>query len=49
MRTEAAMALDQLAERNPHRLFDVAGPLDMAGDAEQLGADIVGLADAGEP
>ena len=41
--------LDQLAERNPHRLFDVAGPLDMAGDAEQLGADIVGPADAGEP
>ena len=43
------MALDQLAERNPHRLFDVAGPLDMAGDAEQLGADIVGPADGGEP
>ena len=45
----AAMALDQFAERNPHRLFDVAGPLDVTGDAEQLGADIVGPADAGEP
>ena len=45
----AAMLLDQLAERNAHRLFDVAGPLDMAGDAKQLGADIVGPADAGEP
>src|SRR5262249_6344192 len=40
---------DQLAEWNAHRLFDVAGPLDMAGDAEQLGADIVGPADRGEP
>ena len=45
----AAMALDQFAERNAHRLFDLAGPLDVAGDAEQLGAGIVGPADAGEP
>src|SRR5665213_2791613 len=45
----AAMPLDQFAERDPHRLFDVAGTLDMAGDTEQLGADIVGPADAGEP
>src|SRR3954454_10702537 len=45
----AAMLLDQLTERNAHGLFDVAGPLDMTGDAEQLGADIVGTADAGEP
>src|SRR6202158_6618577 len=45
----AAMALDQLPEWTPHRLFDVAGTLDMAGDAEQFGADIVGPADRGEP
>src|SRR5579871_4286656 len=45
----AAMAIDQLAERNPHRLFDVAGPLDMAGNAEQLGADIVWPADRRKP
>ena len=45
----AAMPLDQFAERNPHRLFDVAGPLDMAGDTEQFGADIVGPADRGKP
>src|SRR5262249_45306386 len=45
----AAMLFDQLAERDPHRLLDVAGTLDMAGDAEQLGADIVGPADRGEP
>src|SRR5215213_4853689 len=43
------MALDEFAERDPHRLFDVAGPLDMSGDAEQLGADIVRVADGGEP
>ena len=43
------MPLDQFTEGYAHRLFDVAGPLDMAGDAEQLGADIVGPADAGEP
>src|ERR1700726_464568 len=43
------MALDQLAERNPHGFFDVAGALDMAGDAKQFGADIVGPADGGEP
>src|SRR6202158_1161680 len=45
----AAMTLDQLPEWNPHCLFDVAGTLDMAGDAEQFGADIVGPADRGEP
>ena len=48
-RTPPQWSLDQFAERDPHRLFDVAGPLDMAGDAKQLGADIVGPADAGEP
>src|SRR6266850_3484725 len=43
------MALDQLPEWNPHGFFDVAGTLDMAGDTKQLGADIVGPADGGEP
>ena len=43
------MALDQFAERNPHRLFDVAGTFDMAGNTKQLGADIVGPADRCEP
>src|SRR6516164_1948411 len=45
----AAVTLDQLPERKPQRLLDITGTLDMAGDAEQLGADIVGAADAGEP
>ena len=43
------MRLDQFAQRNAHRLFDRAGLLDMAGDAEQLGAGVVRPADAGEP
>src|SRR5882724_4229583 len=43
------MALDQLPEWNPHGFFDVAGTLDMAGDTKQLGADIVGPSDGGEP
>ena len=45
----AGMGLDQLAQRNAHRLFDVAGLLHVAGNAEQLGAGIVRPADAGEP
>src|SRR4029077_6765941 len=45
----AAMPLDQLAEWNPHRLFDVAGPLDMTGNTKQLGTDVVGPADGGKP
>src|SRR5260370_27787683 len=43
------MALDQLPEWNPHGFFDVAGTLAMAGNTKQLGADIVGPADGGEP
>src|SRR5712664_4289297 len=43
------MTLDQLPEWNPHGFFDVAGTFDMAGNAEQLGADIIGPADGGEP
>src|SRR5438552_19046857 len=45
----AAIALDQLAERDSHRLFDVARTLDVTGNAEQLCADVIRLADAGEP
>ena len=32
-----------------HRLFDIARLVDVAGDAEQLGAGVVRAADAGEP
>src|SRR5581483_6273210 len=45
----AAMPLDQLAERDTHRLLDIAGALDMARDAKQLRAMVVLRADAGEP
>src|SRR6185503_21286214 len=41
--------LDQLTQRDAHLLLDRAGLVDVAGDAEELRADIVGLADAGEP
>ena len=43
------MPVDQFAQRNAHLLFDIARPFDMAGDAIELGAGIVGPADAGEP
>ena len=43
------MLLDQFAQRNAHRLFDIARPLDMAGNAIKLGAGVVRPADAGEP
>src|SRR5262249_47008076 len=45
----AGMFVQQLAQRNAHRLLNVAGLLDVAGDAEQLGAGVVRPADAGEP
>ncbi len=45
----AAVILDQLAEGDRHDLLHVARPLDVAGDAEQLGAGVVGAAEAGEP
>src|ERR1700674_1850731 len=45
----AGMPVDQLAQRNAHHLFDIARPLDAAGNAIKLGAGIVGPADAGEP
>src|SRR5580658_3617329 len=43
------MPVDQFAQRNSHRLFDVARPFDTAGNAIKLGAGIVGPADTGEP
>src|SRR5271166_639512 len=45
----AAMLLDQLAERDRHRLFDVAGLVHVSRDAEKLGAEIVGRAKTREP
>src|SRR5262245_21232233 len=45
----AAMLFDELFQRNAHRLFDVAGLVHVAGDAEHLGAGVVGLPDASEP
>ena len=45
----AAVRVDQLAEGEAHRLFDIAGLVHVPGDAEELGADIVRAADAGEP
>ena len=45
----AGVRLDQLAERDRHRLFDVAGLVDVAGDAEELGARVVGRAEARKP
>ena len=48
-RTPPQCLLDQFAERDRHRLFDVARLVDVAGDAEELGAGIVGRAEAREP
>ena len=45
----AGMLFDQLAKRNAHFLFDIAGIVHMAGDAEQLGACVAILAETGEP
>ena len=42
----AGMALDQLAQRDAHLLFDVARLVHVAGNAEQLGAGVVRPADA---
>src|SRR5258708_16047029 len=43
------MGLDQLLERNAHGLFDVAGPVHVAGDAEYLCAVVLGTTDARKP
>ena len=45
----ACVMLDQLAERHAHLLFHVAGLVHVAGDAEDLGAGVVGPAERGEP
>ncbi len=43
------MGFQQFAQRNAHGFFDVARLLDVAGNAEQLGAGVVRAADAGKP
>src|SRR5215831_19237269 len=45
----AAMGVEQLPQRHSHGVFDGAGFLHVAGNAEQLGAGVVRPADAGEP
>ena len=45
----AGVLVDQFAEGDAHRLFDRAGTVDVAGDHEQLGADVVRAADRREP
>ena len=45
----AGMLLDQLPQRDAHRLLDVARLVHVAGDAEDLGAGVLRPADAGEP
>ena len=43
------MRVQKLAQRNAHRLFDVAWLFDVTGNAEQLCARIVGTAYACKP
>src|SRR5580692_1947842 len=43
------MPLDQLPHRDAHRLLDIARLLDMAGNAEDLGAGVARSADGCEP
>ena len=45
----AGITVDQLAQGNAHLLLDIARRIDVAGEAEQLGAGIVGPAERGEP
>src|SRR3984885_10023838 len=45
----ATMLFNQLAERDRHRLFDVARLIDVTRDAEDLGAEIVGCPETREP
>jgi hypothetical protein len=45
----AAVLLEQLLQRDGHDLLDIARPLDVAADAHQLGARVVGPAEAREP
>src|SRR5690606_16167538 len=44
-----AMLFDDLFEADAHGFFEGRGLVHMARDAHQLGAGIVGAADAGEP
>src|SRR5438270_382467 len=43
------VALDLLAEADPHAFLDDAGRVHMARDLEQLGAFVLRIAEAGEP
>ena len=43
------MLIDEFAERDRHFFFDCAGIVDVAGDAEQLGALVALASEAGEP
>ena len=43
------MAINQLAEGNPHHLFDIARRIHMAGNAEEFRAHIVRITKRGEP
>src|SRR5208337_197500 len=45
----AAMLVDQLAQRDAHFLFNIAGLIHMAGDAEEFRAGVVRPAKLGEP
>src|SRR5690606_32238788 len=45
----AAVLLNQLLERDAHRLFDDARPLDMAADLDELGALVVLASEGAEP
>src|SRR5665213_4316262 len=45
----AGVLVDELPERDAHRLLDIARLFDMAGNAEDLGALVLRPADAGEP
>ena len=48
-RTPPACRIDQFAQRRSHRIFDRAGPLDVAGNAKQFGPGIVRPANRGKP
>src|SRR5215472_12999812 len=43
------MVLDQLAQRNTHRLFDIARRVHVARQAEDFRAGVAGPADPGKP
>src|SRR5690606_33659869 len=45
----ACMAVEQFAERDPHLILDAAPRAHVTGDAEQLGAGVVGPPQTGEP